>query len=331
MRIAIYGAGSTGCYLGGLFLLCGHEVSLICRPRIREAIEMHEGITLTDYEGQHETVIPTALITSLSDHPTLTFDAVFVTLKCHQLSSAKEDLIRLAKTGSELFFMQNGLGSLDDIATSLPAHAIKQGITPFNVLTKTDAVYHRGTAGDLVFEKSKLSEQLKPQLEALGFGCNLHDNMQPVIYAKLLLNLNNALNAISNLPIKTQMEDPSIRRVLAAAMQEWLNVAKAEGVKLEKNTAVPASWIPHILRLPTFLFSRIAQQMIAIDPEARSSMWEDIQAGRPTEVFFLNGAVARKAAALGIDAPVNQKINTLISQLERGQSVNLGELASIST
>lgn len=333
MQIAIYGAGSTGCYLGGLFLLCGHDVSLICRPRVQTAIESHGGITLTDYEGQHETVMPTALITSLADyladHDASRFDAVFVTLKCHQLNSAKEDLIRLAESGSELFFMQNGLGSLDVIIGSLPPQQVKQGITPFNVLSKADATYHRGTAGDLVFEQSDISMQLKPQLEAIGFACKLHADMRPVIYAKLLLNLNNALNAISDLPIKTQMEDRAIRRVLAEAMTEWLAVAKAEGVTLEKNTAVPAAWIPHIIKLPTFLFTRVAQAMIAIDPEARSSMWEDIQAGRPTEIRYLNGAVARKAATLGLNAPVNKRISELVSQLEAGQRVTLDELSNL--
>ena len=56
MQLAIYGAGSTGCYLGGLLQLCGHEVSLVCRPRIRDSILAAGGITLTDYKGQNEKV-----------------------------------------------------------------------------------------------------------------------------------------------------------------------------------------------------------------------------------------------------------------------------------
>ena len=53
MQLAIYGAGSTGCYLGGLLQLCGHKVSLICRQRIRDSIVAAGGVTLTDYTGQN--------------------------------------------------------------------------------------------------------------------------------------------------------------------------------------------------------------------------------------------------------------------------------------
>ena len=121
MQLAIYGAGSTGCYLGGLLQLCGHQVSLICRPRIRDAIINAGGITLTDYRGQNEKVMPASLITELAGE---TFDAVFVTLKCHQLASAVNDLKQLAEKGAELVFMQNGLDSLDAILNQLPKGAV---------------------------------------------------------------------------------------------------------------------------------------------------------------------------------------------------------------
>ena len=81
MELAIFGAGSTGCYLGGLLQLCGHEVSLICRERIRCSILDAGGITLTDYQGQNEKVMPTALIKQMKDE---TCDEVYVTMKCEK-------------------------------------------------------------------------------------------------------------------------------------------------------------------------------------------------------------------------------------------------------
>ena len=61
MRIAIFGAGSTGCYVGGLLQLCGHHVTFICRERVRNAIVEAGGITLTDYAGQCEKLMPAKL------------------------------------------------------------------------------------------------------------------------------------------------------------------------------------------------------------------------------------------------------------------------------
>jgi 2-dehydropantoate 2-reductase len=166
MQLAIYGAGSTGCYLGGLLQLCGHDVSLICRQRIRDSIIEAGGISLTDYTGQNEKVMPTGLITQLADE---TFDAVFVTLKCHQLEAAVADLKRLAEDGAQLFFMQNGLDSLDAIQHQLPNNALWQGITPFNILSMDNARFHRGTEGAFVLHRTSITEQLAEQLVLLGF------------------------------------------------------------------------------------------------------------------------------------------------------------------
>jgi 2-dehydropantoate 2-reductase len=323
MQLAIYGAGSTGCYLGGLLQLCGHDVSLICRQRIRDSIIEAGGISLTDYTGQNEKVMPTGLITQLADE---TFDAVFVTLKCHQLEAAVADLKRLAEDGAQLFFMQNGLDSLDTVQYQLPNNAVWQGITPFNILSMDNARFHRGTEGAFVLHRTSITEQLAEQLGAIGFPCELHRDMKPLIYGKLLLNLNNALNAVADQPIKTQLENRKLRRLYAAAQREWLQVATAEGVELGQFTAVKPAWMPIILSLPNWLFLRLAKAMLDIDPHARSSMWEDISMGRKTEIEFLNEAVVKRAEKLGLDTPVNRKISALIHNLERGDSVTLEQL-----
>ena len=323
MQLAIYGAGSTGCYLGGLLQLCGHDVSLICRQRIRDSIIEAGGICLTDYTGQNEKVMPTGLITQLADE---TFDAVFVTLKCHQLEAAVADLKRLAEDGAQLFFMQNGLDSLDTVQHQLPNNAVWQGITPFNILSMDNARFHRGTEGAFVLHRTSITEQLAEQLGAIGFRCELHRDMKPLIYGKLLLNLNNALNAVADQPIKTQLENRKLRRLYAAAQREWLQVATAEGVELGQFTAVKPAWMPTILSLPNWLFLRLAKAMLDIDPHARSSMWEDISMGRKTEIEFLNEAVVRRGEKLGLDTPVNRKISALIHNLERGDSVTLEQV-----
>jgi 2-dehydropantoate 2-reductase len=323
MQLAIYGAGSTGCYLGGLLQLCGHDVSLICRQRIRDSIIEAGGISLTDYTGQNEKVMPAELITQLAGE---TFDAVFVTLKCHQLEAAVADLKRLAEDGAQLFFMQNGLGSLDTVQHQLPNNAVWQGITPFNILSLDNARFHRGTEGTFVLHRTWITEQLAEQLGAIGFPCELHRDMKPQIYGKLLLNLNNALNAVADQPIKTQLENRKLRRLYAAAQREWLQVATAEGVELGQFTAVKPAWMPTILSLPNWLFLRLAKAMLDIDPHARSSMWEDISMARKTEIEFLNEAVVKRGEKLGLDTPVNRKISALIHSLERGDTVILEQL-----
>jgi len=327
MNIAIYGAGSTGCYLGGLLTLAGHQVTLIARQRVRDEIIAKQGLTLTDYEGMQEHVMPHSIITQLGNEA---FDLVLVTLKCHQLESGVKDFETLTGAGSDLIFMQNGLGSLDNIRSALPKAKVFQGITPFNVLSKPGAHFHRGTEGILIFEDCENTRQMAESLSSVGVPCELHQDIKPVVYGKLLLNLNNALNAISNQPIKTQLENRSLRKVLAQAMREWLLVAQHQGVKLAQYTAVKPALLPTVLGLPDFIFGLVAKKMLSIDPEARSSMWEDIQAGRPTEIDYINGAVVREAEKVGLDAPVNKAICAAIKNHKQERSDALDELVQLA-
>ncbi len=323
MHIAIYGAGSTGCYIGGMMSLAGHQISLIGRPTVLDQISQSQGIFLSDYAGRQEQVAPPTLLSTLGDE---VFDLVFVSVKCHHLESAVDDLVKLSQTRAALIFMQNGLGSLEAIRPRLKGDRIFQGITPFNVLSKANARFHRGTEGDLQLPLTDETKILKHSLNNIGYGCELYDDMRPIIYGKLLLNLNNALNAISGLPLKTELEDRRYRKVLAAAMEEWLQVCKKQNISLRTSSALPSILIPHVLRLPNSLFRLMARAMLAIDPEARSSMWEDLQAERQTEIHYLNGAVVKEARRLGLQAPTNQAICQFIAAKEQGQEVDINRL-----
>ena len=319
MKILIYGAGSTGCYLGALLKLSQHEVTLLGRQRIQKEIEQAQGIRIQDYLGLDQRIRPDYFLTEL--HGEECFDVVFITLKCHQLGSAVEDLQKLAQQGAYLYFMQNGIGSLDQIREFLPADKMKQGIIPFNVLSQENATFFRATDGILILEQSALSSELNNALSSFGFKSEVHDQMAQVIYGKLLLNLNNALNAITDLPIKTQLENKKLRKVLAHAMRELLALCKAKGLKPYQFTAVKPELVPFILNLPNFLFTRVATAMLDIDPQARSSMWEDIQSARKTEIEYLNEAIVNEAKRYQLDMPVNRGIAKAIHQLEKGDSL----------
>ncbi|MGX9461210.1 2-dehydropantoate 2-reductase [Shewanella sp. A14] len=319
MNIAIFGAGSTGCYLAGQLCMSGLPVSLICRPAIKQNIINNNGITLTDYKGFAQTVMPQELITDITQIPSINgkFDVVFVTLKCHQVSSIANQLMAITHDDSSIIFMQNGLGSVDSIQDSLDHYQLLQGITPFNVLQLPNGVFHQGTEGVFTLQQNLHTTAIQSALTQHGFGCDIEVNFTPIIYGKLLLNLNNALNAITDLPIKQQLSQYKNRRRLAKAMQEWLAVCEAADIQLHQYTKVKPTWLPTILSLPNFLFNVLAKQMLDIDPKARSSMWEDIQAKRKTEVDYINGAVVNIGKKYGIKTPVNQAIVEQIKQLEQ--------------
>ena len=91
-------------------------------------------------------------------------------------------------------------------------------------------------------------------------------------------------------------------------------------ISLDRETSqVAPARLLKLLRLPDWLYKRLASASLRIDPEARSSMWEDLQAGRRTEIDYINGAVVSLAQGAGLDAAANRRIVDLVHAAEEGK------------
>jgi 2-dehydropantoate 2-reductase len=178
---------------------------------------------------------------------------------------------------------------------------------------------HRGTEGELMLEASPALEGWKDLFMAAGIPLIEVQDFLSVQWGKLLLNLNNPINALSDLPLKTQLSQRAYRRCLADSIEEAVGVLHAAGIEPAKIGRIGPRRLPMLLRLPDFIFARLAKTMLRIDPEARSSMWEDLQAGRRTEVDYLNGAVVKLAESIGRDAPLSRRVVQLMRQAEAGE------------
>lgn len=322
MKVAIFGAGATGCYLGGILANAQVDVTLICRDYVKAPIVEHGGIGLSDYLGNASRAMPSQIVCSIdelkcNEQTPIVFDIVFVMLKCQHIMSISQDLAAITDETSSIVFMQNGLGSFDEITNSIKQRALYQGITSFNVLAMENCTYHQGTEGGFICQAFPQLQQLCSHVNREREVIEPTNNIKGVLYSKLMLNLNNAINAVADIPLKQELEQASFRKLLAKAMKEWLAIVRAEEVQLVQFTKVKPSLVPIILSLPTWLFKLVAKQMLLIDPKARSSMWQDIQDGKLTEVDYLNGAVVRLGKKHGIETPVNQQIVEQIKQLEQ--------------
>lgn len=129
------------------------------------------------------------------------------------------------------------------------------------------------------------------------------DRIAAVQWGKLLVNLTNAPNALSGLTVQVMLLDRGWRRIMAAQMVEAMGILRAAGIAFDAPFPVSPRLVPHVLRLPTPLFRRVARAMLSVDAQARTSMALDLAQGRPTEVDALQGEIIRLAAAQGRDAP----------------------------
>lgn len=311
--IVIYGTGSVGGYLGGRLHAQAH-VRMIARSRMADQLDTH-GLTLSDLHGFQQHIAGPSLDVSTSPYDALA-PLVLVTVKSADTAQAAAELAPVLRTGTTVISFQNGLDNAQTLRAALPHCHVLAGMVPFNVLQHTPGHFHQGTDGALMVEATEASRSFAPIFRAAGLPLQLRDDMPAVLRAKLLFNLNNAINALSDLPLRDELAHRGWRRCLAMAQREALSVFDAARLPVAKLTPLPSAWLPSLLSLPDALFARIAARMLAIDPVARSSTWEDLRAGRPTEVDALHGAVVRIAEDLGRSAPVNARIIELVRAQE---------------
>lgn len=310
-KIVIAGAGSVGCFMGGLLALGGAEVVLLARPRIAAEIADH-GLTLTSFEGWSERLEPNQMRIE-TDPAAALRDAslVLVTVKSGDTVTMGLSIASHAPPTAQVLSLQNGLRNADLLRATLPGRSVHAGMVSFNVLHRGEGRFHRGTSGPLVVAAGT-PPLVAPHLDILS-----HPDMTAVLAGKLVYNLNNALNALSGLPLREQLANRRWRLLFAAAQDEALAVFRAEGVMPWSLGKIPVTRFPRLLRLPDLLFRLASWRGVRIDPTARSSMWEDLQRGRMTEIDELQGAVIARAEALGLAAPVNRAIAEAIRAAER--------------
>jgi 2-dehydropantoate 2-reductase len=313
-RIAIFGAGSIGSYLGGR-LSHSSEISLIGRSGMA-AMVAASGLTLTDLHGYRLQIAPEAIDFRTQARAASEAALVLVTVKSAATAEAARELAGVLAPDAVVISFQNGLHNAQALRERLPGHTVLAGMVPFNVVQREPGAFHQASSGSLMVEDSTSLSPFQASFAAAGMPLELRTDMPQVQAAKLLLNLNNAINALSGLPLRDELATRDWRRCLAMAQREALRIYDAAQIHPARLTPLPPRWFPRVLELPDFLFRRIASRMLAIDPSARSSTWDDLVAGRRTEVDYINGEIVKLAESLRLTAPVNARLVGLIREAE---------------
>ena len=305
--------GAIGCFVGGLLAAGRHNVTLLGRARITQEIRAH-GLTLTDYAGLAQKVTPEAL--TLSEDPACLADAdiILVTVKSGATAIIGRSIAGRSTTAARVISLQNGTENAEVLRNLLPNHDVRAGMVPFNVVPMGQGCFHRATSGDIVIGPG--AGDLGNTLSVPQLAVSEDAEISEIQWGKFLINLNNAINALSGLTIHEQLLDRGWRRVMADQWAEGLKVLRAHGITAKSTTPVGVGVVPHILRLPTPLFRRVAAQMLTIDTQARSSMSQDLIARRPTEIDALQGQVVRMGKERGIATPISAHVAEIVALAE---------------
>ena len=311
--IAVFGAGAIGCWVGGRLAAGGADVTLIGRSRVMD--ELAGGLTTTELDGPPRTVRVTA---TTDPAAAATASLVLVTVKSAQTAEAGATLANVIPDGATVISLQNGVRNPGVLRAALPGRRVLAAMVPWNVVRKERGHYHRGTTGVLAVEDAPEAAPFAGALRAAGIEHELRADITAVAWTKLVMNLNNAINALAGVPLAEELAQRDYRRVLAAAMREALVACRAANQPLARLAPVPSAWVPRILEAPDWLFKTIARRMLAVDPHARSSMWDDLEARRATEIDYLQGEVLALAEKVGTPAPVNARLVRLVRDAEAG-------------
>jgi 2-dehydropantoate 2-reductase len=317
VKIAVHGAGSIGCYVGGAWAAAGLDVTLIGRERIGQEIARN-GLTLTDSDGRRIELRPDEIGFSSRPKDLAGADLIALCVKSTGTEAAAKEIARHARKDVAVISFQNGVSNVDLLKAELPNATVLRGMVPFNVAALGNGRWHKGVAGTLWVEDHPLTRDLSERIGKNSGRLHLSNDMVGVAWGKLLINLNNAVNALSGKPLLEQLADRNYRRVMAALQIEALGILKAAGITPAKTGPIAPHLMPHVIGAPDFVFRQLVLKRQKVDANARSSMADDFAAGRPTEIDYLNGEVVRLAHSLGRRAPVNEEIVSLVRQAEAG-------------
>lgn len=320
-KYGILGAGSIGCFIGANLAKAGFTTVLLGRKSIQEEVSSNGGITVSDWSGKEWKADLSNLKAETESARLKDSDVIFFTVKSQDTEAACEDLKKSISTKTVLVSFQNGVRNADIIKKYFPNNTVIAGMVPYNVLRLENAKFHLGTSGILYLDGNfSESADIQTDLISSGLETNTHTDMTGVLWGKLVFNLNNPVNALAGIPLKEELSDPDYRKILSSVMKEAIFIMKSAGIQPRRLGKMIPTLAPYVLSLPNFLFFRVASAMVKIDPKARSSMWEDLNRGRKTEIDYLNGEIEKLASSAGKKAPLSENIIRLIRNAELSQA-----------
>ena len=319
-KIVILGAGSIGCWIGGQLIAGGANTTLIGRDRYAAQIA-ENGLKLTHFE--RDPIHCTAVDFQTDAAALQGADIIALCVKSQDTGAAAQQILDYAPNAVVVSF-QNGIRNPETLRDVLPPENIVPAIVPFNVTPPDPGAFHCGTAGDLVVDNHADIVPLIEALENAGQGIRASDTIIGDQWAKMIVNLNNGLNTLTGGTLRDGLLQRDYRKALAACVEEAVAVAKANGVTVGTFNGRSPAALMKTLRLPDVAYRLIMQTIVKIDAKARSSMLDDLETGRVSEIDYLQGEVVNRAEMVGLPAPHNAAILQAVqSAFSSGKSPKL--------
>jgi 2-dehydropantoate 2-reductase len=294
------GAGGIGSYLGGMLSRGGVEVTLICRGRHLAAIRSR-GLAVSSPRESFSVKV------AASDAPPGPVDVVLQTAKLYDLDSSSRQMLPMVGPQTMVVPVQNGVTAAEEIAAVAGKARVVGGTVFINAHVSEPGVVSSKSEmntlflGELDGARSARTEAFKALCVKAGIDARVAADIRAEQWRKFIPVAGlSALASLARQPIGPVREDPRLRALYRQAMQEVAALAAAKGIALEPD---------------------IVERMLALAErykyDARVSMLEDLEAGKPLELDWLSGYVSREAARLGVAVPFHDAAYACLKFLTR--------------
>jgi 2-dehydropantoate 2-reductase len=326
MRIAVIGAGAVGSVLGALLSRAGHDLVLVGRNPHVAAIRA-EGLQVDGCLGTFAAHV--AAVETLDTRPELALLAVKTQDVC---AAVEQNLAFLA--GVPLVTLQNGVRSDDFVVTLLPREQILSGVVQLHATYLTPGhatLLYRGSIllGRAFGPRDKQTEEIA-QLLNQAVPTRVSDHIRGARWLKLLVNLNNALPALTGRSMHQVYADPFLLQLAVSLMREGLRVVDQAGIRLESLSDVSVGLFRLMRWLPMPLAARLTaaklRQMQTPWPLLGSTL-QSVRRGKQTEIEYLNGEIVRLGVQVGVPTPLNAMAVELTHRVEQtGHFLSVDEI-----
>jgi 2-dehydropantoate 2-reductase len=310
-RVLIAGAGALGSVFGGFLRLAGDEVTLLGRPQNLEAIGAG-GLRIDGLWGDRR-ASGFALTTDPGAIPGA-FDAILVTVKSYDTAAMVAAAAPYLAPDGVMISLQNGLGNVERVVAAagaartiggrviFGAELVSPGhvrVTVFAEPVLLGAWPVQGGGGQHSLARERARDWAERFARA-GVPTEFTDDVHAALWGKVLYNAAlNPVGALLGVHYGALMENPDTRAIMDRVIDEAHAVALAEGARLAWKTAADYRAVFY-------------ERLVPSTYHHRSSMLQDLERGRPTEIDAINGAVWKRGVARGMVTPANELLTRLV-------------------
>ncbi|RKD24086.1 hypothetical protein BEP19_06670 [Ammoniphilus oxalaticus] len=298
MNISVIGGGSIGLYFTAQLALASHQLTVVCRSERQAGEIARKGIRYIDLTDSVQQVWPRTQW--IEDRP-LDADWIFLTVKQPQILSTIPYL-KKQRADIPILCFQNGMGHEEVLRSHLPYASIYQAITTVGAYRRDPcSVQHTGQGVTYVGSLANNSEtpsvlrNLVEKLDGAAVSAQIERDMRDRVWKKLIMNsCINPLTALFQVQNGELLENKHALQMMEQLYQEAVAVARLQGVEIDSN------FLQEIVQVCRNTYGN------------KSSMLQDIESGKETEIKFINGAIVRAARHVGIEVPIHAALTQLI-------------------